>query len=218
MIGGGPIPTDEKLYAKIKERVKKHFQKTSRWPSAYGSAHLVREYKKEFAKKYGLNKSPYKESKIKKSSKPKKSTEAKKSVKRSRCKNGYRKSDKGKCIRKKLSGGKIDCRMNKHKNNVICKNKSKKPVKSKKNSSGLTRWFDEKWVNLCKKKKDGSYASCGRNKSSLKNYPYCRPFYRINKGTPMTVGEMVKKYGKKKIEQMCKKKNSKKNVKSNTYM
>ena len=34
----------------------------------------------------------------------------------------------------------------------------------------------------------------------------------------MTVGEMVKKYGKKKIEQMCKKKNSKKNVKSNTYM
>ena len=48
--------------------------------------------------------------------------------------------------------------MNKHKNNVVCKNKSKKPVKSKKtvksknpvkskkkNSSGLTRWFDEKF-------------------------------------------------------------------------
>ena len=54
-------------------------------------------------------------------------------------------------------------------------------------------------------------------KSSLKNYPYCRPLHKINKGTPMTVGEMIKKYGKK-IEQMCKKKNSKKNVKSNTYM
>ena len=43
-------------------------------------------------------------------------------------------------------------------------------------------------------------------KSELKNYPYCRPLHRINSGTPMTVGEMVKKYGKKKIEQMCNKK------------
>ena len=96
--------------------------------------------------------------------------------------------------------------------------KSKKKSKVTKNSSGLTRWFDEKWVNVCKKKKDGSYATCGRNKSSLKNYPYCRPFRRINSKTPMTVGEMVKKYGKKKIEAMCNKKNNKKNVKSNTYM
>ena len=91
MIGSGPIPTDEKLYAKIKERVKKQFQKHLFTLLIWDLIHLVREYKKEFAKKYGLNKSPYKESKIKKSSKPKKSTEAKKSVKRSRCKKDFRK-------------------------------------------------------------------------------------------------------------------------------
>ena len=35
---------------------------------------------------------------------------------------------------KKLSGGKIDCRMNKHKNNVVCKNKSKTLNKQKKST------------------------------------------------------------------------------------
>ena len=97
-------------------------------------------------------------------------------------------------------------------------NKSPYKATGKRSKKNLSRWFNEKWVNVCKKKKDGSYATCGRNKSSLKNYPYCRPFRRINSKTPMTVGEMVKKYGKKKIEQMCNKKNNKKNVKSNTYM
>ena len=43
-------------------------------------------------------------------------------------------------------------------------------------------------------------------KSSMKKYPYCRPLYRINSGTPMTVGEIKKKYGSKKLKEMCKKK------------
>ena len=173
MIGGKNIPTDEKLYNSIKKKVKAKFQKTSRWPSAYGSGFLVKEYKKAFKDKYG-NKSPYKTQK--KSNK--KSKKSHKSVKKSR-------------------------------------KSTKKSRKSNKNN--LTRWFNEKWVNVCKKK-SGKYVPCGRKKSSMKKYPYCRPLYRINSGTPMTVGEIKKKYGSKKLKEMCKRKNSKRDKKSMTYV
>lgn len=170
MIGGKNIPTDEKLYSSIKKKVKAKFQKTSRWPSAYGSGFLVKEYKKAFKEKYG-NKSPYK---IEKNTN-KKSKKINKSTK-----------------------------------------KSRKSVK-KSNKNNLTRWFNEKWVNVCKKK-GGKYVPCGRKKSSMKKYPYCRPLHRINSGTPMTVGEIKKKYGSKKLKEMCKKKNSKRDKKSMTYV
>jgi len=166
MIGGKNIPTDEKLYNSIKKKVKAKFQKTSRWPSAYGSGFLVKEYKKAFKEKYG-NKSPYKTQK--KSNK--KSKKSRKSTKKSR----------------------------------------------KTNKNNLTRWFNEKWVNVCKKK-SGKYVPCGRKKSSMKKYPYCRPLHRINSGTPMTVGEIKKKYGSKKLKEMCKRKNSKRDKKSMTYV
>ena len=173
MIGGKNIPTDEKLYNSIKKKVKAKFQKTSRWPSAYGSGFLVKEYKKVFKEKYG-NKSPYKIEK-----------------------NTNKKSKKSKKIRKSVK-------------------KSNKSLK-KSNKNNLTRWFNEKWVNVCKKK-SGKYVPCGRKKSSMKKYPYCRPLHRINSGTPMTVGEIKKKYGSKKLKEMCKRKNSKRDKKSMTYV
>lgn len=169
MIGGKNIPTDEKLYSSIKKKVKAKFQKTSRWPSAYGSGFLVKEYKKAFKEKYG-NKSPYKIEK-----------------------NTNKKSKSTKNLRK-----------------------SRKSTK-KSNKNNLTRWFNEKWVNVCKKK-SGKYVPCGRKKSSMKKYPYCRPLHRINSGTPMTVGEIKKKYGSKKLKEMCKRKNSKRDKKSMTYV
>ena len=46
MLGGGPEPTDKAMYNRIKARVKKEWQKKSRWPSAYGSAHLVENIKR----------------------------------------------------------------------------------------------------------------------------------------------------------------------------
>ena len=156
------VPTDQKLYEKIKRKVKKKFIETSRWPSAYGSGFLVKEYKKEFKKLYG-NKSPYRQGSNTK--------------------------------------------------------KSKKSKKSKKNSrnSNLSRWFKEKWVNVCKKK-NNKYVPCGRKKSNIKNYPYCRPLVKVSRKTPQTVDEIKKKYGSKKLKDMCKKKNSKKNKKSMTYL
>lgn len=70
--------------------------------------------------------------------------------------------------------------------------------------SGLTRWFDEEWVNVCEKDKSGNYKPCGRTKATTKpaDYPYCRPLKRVSKGTPKTVGELTKA----ERERMCRNK------------
>ena len=59
-----------------------------------------------------------------------------------------------------------------------------------KKSEGLSRWYAEKWIDVCKLPKK---VPCGRKKSSRRNYPYCRPSRRINKSTPKTVSEISKK-------------------------
>lgn len=67
----------------------------------------------------------------------------------------------------------------------------------------LTRWFKEKWVDLCNTVK-GKPTPCGKSPSSKANmYPYCRPSVRVDKKTPMTVQELVKKFGKSKIAEQC---------------
>ena len=50
-----PVPTDQKLYDKIKAKVKREAK--SRWPSAYLSGQVVREYKASMEKR---GKKPYK--------------------------------------------------------------------------------------------------------------------------------------------------------------
>lgn len=82
---------------------------------------------------------------------------------------------------------------------------------SGKKEGNLDRWYKEKWVNVCKPKGRG-YEPCGRQQSKVSKYPYCRPSKRITKGTPMTVSEIKKKYGKEKLEKMCRKKTSPKKV------
>ena len=59
-----------------------------------------------------------------------------------------------------------------------------------KKKEGLTRWFEEKWVNVCKLPK---IVSCGRadaknlSYSELKKkYPYCRPSKKVSSSTPRT--------------------------------
>ena len=79
---------------------------------------------------------------------------------------------------------------------------------TKKNNNGLNRWFKENWVNVCLPKKDGKYQICGRKKAIMnsKNYPYCRPEFRIDKNTPKTVSEIINENGKKALTNLCKKK------------
>jgi len=44
-------------------------------------------------------------------------------------------------------------------------------------TGGLTKWFNEEWVDIGRKKKGGGYAPCGRKKASTKRkgYPKCVP-------------------------------------------
>ncbi len=68
-------------------------------------------------------------------------------------------------------------------------------------SGNLARWFQEKWVDLCRP----GNPPCGR-KTMDGTYPYCRPSVRVSKDTPMTMDEMTAKFGKAKLQAMCKKK------------
>ena len=45
-------------------------------------------------------------------------------------------------------------------------------------ASGLKKWFAQKWVDIGSKKKDGSFAKCGRSKQKAdakRKYPKCVP-------------------------------------------
>ncbi len=44
--------------------------------------------------------------------------------------------------------------------------------------AGLKTWFDQKWVDIGSKRKDGSFAKCGRSKQkkdAKRKYPKCVP-------------------------------------------
>jgi hypothetical protein len=71
----------------------------------------------------------------------------------------------------------------------------------KSKTSGLSRWYKEKWVDLNRpiKNKSGKiigYKSCGRKSISKQRsvkYPLCRPTKRITRKTPKTIKEINKK-------------------------
>jgi hypothetical protein len=55
--------------------------------------------------------------------------------------------------------------------------------------NGLDKWFKQKWVDIGSKKKDGSFAKCGRSKQKAdakRKYPICVP---LAKARRMSEGE-----------------------------
>ena len=55
--------------------------------------------------------------------------------------------------------------------------------------SGLKKWFAQKWVDIGSKKKDGTFAKCGRSKQKAdakRKYPKCVP---LAKARRMTEGQ-----------------------------
>jgi hypothetical protein len=82
------------------------------------------------------------------------------------------------------------------------KRRGGKYVGKRSTKSGLSRWFLEKWVNIC----TSPVKPCGRPTSKLsdwkKNYPYCRPSKRVTKSTPKTVSEL----DQKEVRRRCSKK------------
>ena len=54
-------------------------------------------------------------------------------------------------------------------------------------ANGLRKWVKEKWVDIGSKRKDGSYAPCGRSKGEKrKGYPKCVP---LAKATRMSASQ-----------------------------
>ena len=64
----------------------------------------------------------------------------------------------------------------------------------KSKDSNLSRWYKEKWVDVCalpKKKSCGRGNVKGKSYASMKrSYPYCRPSKRVDKNTPKTIKEL----------------------------
>ena len=55
--------------------------------------------------------------------------------------------------------------------------------------NGLKKWFAQKWVDIGSKRKDGSFAKCGRSKQKAdakRKYPKCVP---AAKAARMTEGQ-----------------------------
>lgn len=69
----------------------------------------------------------------------------------------------------------------------------------KEKQTSLGRWYKEEWINVCELPK---IVPCGRNKASMKDYPYCRPNKRITKDTPKTVGQI----SKQELQERCRRK------------
>nr|QFG74374.1 MAG: hypothetical protein [Megaviridae environmental sample] len=82
--------------------------------------------------------------------------------------------------------------------------KYNKPKSSKDKTSGQSRWYKEKWIQIVPYLKDKKKIECGAKNKDPKA---CRPLRRISKETPPTMGEIVKKYGKEKVLKLARKKN-----------
>ena len=62
--------------------------------------------------------------------------------------------------------------------------------------AGLKTWFDQKWVDIGSKKKDGSFAKCGRSKQKAdakRKYPKCVPLAKATRMTESQRASAVKR-------------------------
>ena len=62
--------------------------------------------------------------------------------------------------------------------------------------NGLDKWFKQKWVDIGSKKKDGSFAKCGRSKQkadSKRKYPKCVPLAKATRMSDSQRASAVKR-------------------------
>jgi hypothetical protein len=151
------IPTNKKLYIKIKSEAKRKFKV---WPSAYASGWLVREYKRLGGKYKTLSRKSHVKSR-------------RKSHVKSRRKSHVRSRRKSHVRSRRKSHVRSYMRFH-EKINI-----------NRKNKDGLSRWFAEKWIDTCKLPSIVPCGRKSARISKRK-YPYCRPLYKINSNTPET--------------------------------
>ena len=62
--------------------------------------------------------------------------------------------------------------------------------------NGLDKWFKQKWVDIGSKRKDGSFARCGRSKQKAdakRKYPKCVPLAKATRMTDSQRASAVKR-------------------------
>lgn len=74
--------------------------------------------------------------------------------------------------------------------------------KGKKTKGGITRWNDEKWRAVIPYL-NGKNIKCG---ATLNKKVACRPTLRKSKNTPITIQQVIKLHGKKKVKSLAKSK------------
>lgn len=85
----------------------------------------------------------------------------------------------------------------------------KKPSKGE----GITRWLKgEEWIKVLPFVKDNKKVKCGSGGGD----PHaCRPSIRVNSKTPITIQEVIKKHGKKKVIELAELKNKNDKIRIN---
>lgn len=76
------------------------------------------------------------------------------------------------------------------------------PKHEKTKQQGISRWYQEIWIDICKSDPPNKLVPCGRQDITKRAYPVCRPYNRVNDKTPTTYKEL----NKQEIESICRKK------------
>lgn len=67
---------------------------------------------------------------------------------------------------------------------------------------GISRWFMQRWINICESDPPNKLVECGRKDIRDAPYPVCRPYIRVADETPTTYGEMAKS----QVSRICRRK------------
>lgn len=81
-------------------------------------------------------------------------------------------------------------------------------IRKKKEKGGLKKWVAEDWIQVLPYVTDGTKVKCGQGTHKKA----CRPSIRINESTPLTIDEVIKLHGKRKVKQIAKEKQKNSNL------
>ena len=71
-----------------------------------------------------------------------------------------------------------------------------------KTNKGVSKWMQEKWIQVVPYLTKGTIIDCGKNK----NTKACRPLYRIDEKTPLTIEELLKIHDEKLLLKIARQK------------
>lgn len=112
--------------------------------------------------------------------------------------------DKDKYMRAKRKADKVyGTKTSAYKSMYIQKEYQKMGGKYSVKGKGLKNWRDEKWIQVLPFLTEGKKIACGAGGNDKKS---CRPTKKVDDKTPITINELIKIHGKKKLIEIATKK------------